>query len=52
LKRCFEAIDTDHSGEISSEEFQKAFQTMGSISVDEVETIVKSIDVNGNGMVN
>lgn len=51
LKKYFESIDTDHSGEISSQEFHHAFKDQEEFEDGEIESIIELIDVNKNGQI-
>jgi Ca2+-binding EF-hand superfamily protein len=53
LKRIFTSFDDDSSGELDGEEFQHMLQYFlpGEITKVEARSIIKAIDVNGDGLI-
>lgn len=52
IRDQFEAIDTDGSGEIDKDEFQKVFEGHPNISGEEIKQIFNMVDVRQNKVIN
>ena len=51
LQNAFNAFDTDKNGSIDKEELMKVFEFSEDYNAEEIESMIKEVDDNGNGQI-